>query len=161
MKWTLSQLRKSEFPFPVDYTIDMKDDILSREDVYDTSIITIKGMCYSMENDEYVFSLDISADLKMACSVTLESVDYKLKFHTDEVFATVEDENDSEINVVTNNTIDLDEIIHELVLVNLPMKVVKQGAENLYMSEKEYNDSLEKEEKINPAFAELNDYFKK
>lgn len=157
MKWTLAQLRKTSFPLNIDYKIDMKEELLKREDIYDASDVVIKGVAYEMENDEYVFALDISLDLKMACSVTLDSVDYKLKFHTDEVYSSVDDE---DINLIVNGIVDLDETIKSAVALNIPMKVVKEGAEDLYISEEEYENNKASEEKINPAFAELKDFFK-
>ena len=94
-------------------------------------------------------SLDKMPDVKaisltMTCAISLEDVIYPLDFHTDEIFKTENNDGD-DVNLVTN-IVDLDEVVLSNIIMRIPMKVVKEGA--TFKEE-------EKEEYINPAFADL------
>lgn len=155
MKWTLAELRKQQFPITIDEEIDYSEYAHRINDLKSISLVKVTGQGYEMNDDEYVFSLDIKASLVLQCAVSLEDVDYELSFHVDEVFVKEASEDDLEANVIDGNTIDLLEAIVDDVALNVPMKVVKKGYENFYKSEKE-----EDEVKINPAFESLKDFFK-
>ena len=156
MQWTLGQLAKMEKPINVNYTLDLSASIDLMPDVKEISLVEISGQGYESSFDEYIFSLDIKCTLTMACAVTLEDVIYPLNIHTDEMFA-VKNEDGDDINLIEGNTINLDPVILANVIMSIPMKVVIDGAEDVFVSEEEY-ESTPKE---NPAFADLEEYLKK
>lgn len=147
MKWTLGQLAKMSKPIEVSYELDLSDKLDKMPDVKAISMVKIMGSGYELGFDEYVFSLDVKCDLTMTCAISLEDVNYPLEFHTDEIFKTENNDGD-DVNLVTN-IVDLDEVILSNIIMRVPMKVVKEGAT--------YKDE-EKEEYINPAFADLKKY---
>ncbi len=147
MKWTLGQLAKMEKPIVVDYELDLSNSLDKMPDVKAISMVKISGNGYELGFDEYVFSLDIKVILTMTCAISLEDVLYPLDFHTDEIFKTENNDGD-DVNLVTN-VIDLDEVILSNIIMRIPMKVVKEGA--TFKEE-------EKEEYVNPAFANLKKY---
>lgn len=155
MKWTLAELRKQQFPIEINEEIDFSEYAYRINDLKSMSKVKVKGQGYEMNEDEYVFSLDIKASLVLQCAVSLEDVDYDLSFHVDEVFVKEASEDDLEANVIEGNTINLLDAVVDDVVLNVPMKVVKKGYENIFKSEKEKD-----EEKINPAFESLKDFFK-
>ena len=144
MKWTLGQLAKMNKPISVNYELDLSNDLDKMPDVKAISMVKISGSGYELGFDEYVFSLDIKCDLTMTCAISLEDVIYPLDFHTDEIFKTENNDGD-DVNLVTN-VVDLDEVVLSNIIMRIPMKVVKEGA--TFAEE-------EKEEYINPAFADL------
>lgn len=155
MKWTLQELRKQEFPIVINEEIDYTPCFNRLNDVKSMSKVKVNGYGYQMNDEEYVFSLDISASLIMQCAVTLEDVPYELSFHTDEVFVKNALDDDIESNIIEGNTIDLLEAVIDDVALNVPMKVVKKGHENEFPTTKE-----KEEDTVNPAFESLKDFFK-
>ena len=147
MKWTLGQLAKMSKPIEVNYELDLSGKLDKMPDVKAISMVKIMGAGYELGFDEYVFSLDVKCDLTMTCAISLEDVNYPLEFHTDEIFKTENNDGD-DVNLVTN-IVDLDDVILSNIIMRIPMKVVKEGAT--------YKDE-EKEEYINPAFADLKKY---
>ena len=147
MKWTLGQLAKMSKPIEVNYELNLSEYLDKMPDVKAISMVKIMGSGYELGFDEYVFSLDVKCELTMTCAISLEDVSYPLEFHTDEIFKTENNDGD-DVNLVTN-IIDLDEVILSNIIMRIPMKVVKEGAT--------YKDD-EKEEYINPAFADLKKY---
>ena len=144
MKWTLGQLAKMNKPIVVDYELDLSNSLDKMPDVKAISMVKISGNGYELGFDEYVFSLDIKCNLTMTCAISLEDVIYPLDFHTDEIFKTENNDGD-DVNLVTN-IVDLDEVVLSNIIMRIPMKVVKEGATF---------EEEEKEEYINPAFADL------
>jgi len=147
MKWTLGQLAKMSKPIEVNYELDLSEFLDKMPDVKAISMVKIMGAGYELGFDEYVFSLDVKCELTMTCAISLEDVNYPLEFHTDEIFKTENNDGD-DVNLVTN-IVDLDDVILSNIIMRIPMKVVKEGAT--------YKDE-EKEEFINPAFADLKKY---
>ena len=147
MKWTLGQLAKMSKPIDVNYELDLSEFLDKMPDVKAISMVKIMGAGYELGFDEYVFSLDVKCELTMTCAISLEDVNYPLEFHTDEIFKTENNDGD-DVNLVTN-IVDLDDVILSNIIMRIPMKVVKEGAT--------YKDE-EKEEYINPAFADLKKY---
>ncbi len=148
MKWTLGQLAKMNKPIEVNYELDLSEFLDKMPDVKAISMVKVMGNGYELGFDEYVFSLDVKCELVMTCAISLEDVKYPLEFHTDEIFKTENNDGD-DINLVTN-VVDLDEVILSNIIMRIPMKVVKEGMT--------FNSDDEKEEYINPAFADLKKY---
>ena len=149
MKWTLGQLAKMNKPIEVNYELNLSETLDKMPDVKAISMVKISGMGYELGFDEYVFSLDVKCELTMVCAISLEDVIYPLEFHTDEIFKTENNDGD-DVNLVTN-VIDLDQVILSNIIMRVPMKVVKEGAT--------FTEEVEKEEYINPAFADLKNKF--
>ena len=148
MKWTLGQLAKMSKPIAVDYELNLENELSKMPDVKAISMVKVSGVGYELGFDEYVFSLDINCILTMTCAISLEDVLYPLNIHTDEIFKTENNDGD-DVNLVTN-VVDLDSVILSNIIMQIPMKVVKEGAS--------YKDFDDKEEYINPAFADLKKY---
>ena len=148
MKWTLGQLAKMNKPIEVNYELDLSKFLDKMPDVKAISMVKVMGNGYELGFDEYVFSLDVKCELVMTCAISLEDVKYPLEFHTDEIFKTENNDGD-DINLVTN-VVDLDEVILSNIIMRIPMKVVKEGMT--------FDSDDEKEEYINPAFANLKKY---
>ena len=148
MKWTLGQLAKMSKPIEVNYELNLSEYLDKMPDVKAISMVKIMGNGYELGFDEYVFSLDVKCELIMTCAISLEDVKYPLEFHTDEIFKTENNDGD-DVNLVTN-VVDLDEVILSNIIMRIPMKVVKDGMT--------FDSDDEKEEYINPAFADLKKY---
>lgn len=157
MKWTLAQLRKMPNTIDVDAVLDLSEAVALMDDVIRIAPTEVKGTGKVLGLDHYLFQLHIQTTLYMACAVTLKEVEVKLAIEVEETFAQ-SNEHDEDVIIVENQTIDLLPVIVANINLHKPMKVVSDGAEDLYMSEEEYEN--EQKQKPNPAFAALKDFIK-
>ena len=152
MKWAIPQLRKLAKPFSFEYDYDLFNELVVKDDIKDVKKCHISGVCYEVSYDEYLFDLNIDAELVMVCSVSLLDVLVPLKFDTQIRFSyTIDDSSDDYL--ITKDTINLDEAILSEIVLNIPLKVVKEGYENEFMEEEET------EEEINPSLKALKELF--
>ena len=121
MKWSLSQLRKytnDKFTFNETVQIDKlydREDILAIEDINVSASMLIGTQRINVD-------LLISATVKMIDSRTGKVVDYPLEVQSVEVFdENLDDEEIEDDNLhAVDHTIDLEPIVRELIIVNLP-----------------------------------------
>lgn len=110
-----------------------------------------------------IITLNIDGDLVLLSSRSLKDVDYHIKDSYQLTFNIDEDSNDDvddNVIFVKGNEIDLDAYYYDLLLSNIPLKIIKEGEkENIsgdsweLISEDEYYKRKKDEE--NPMFASL------
>ncbi len=155
MKWTLAQLRKTKCPFTFSFDIDLSEDLVGFEDILDTDLCHVEGVCNSTGYDDYLFDLHIVVPLKLQCAITLNPVSYQIDTQAQEFFTL--DSTNEDANIIEGQTIDLREVIITNIILAKPMKVVQEGHEDDFKSA---SDTKEDEPKINPAFASLKNLLK-
>ena len=141
MKWSLQQLQKiNNRPYIVNVTYDYSDylekirntgtetDILDVKNVY--AIISIEKI--DMEN--FKFDYQINAELEIACALTLEPVPYNMNINVSETYSTNPDEDDDNQFPFDGNTIDTKMIVWSNILVNIPIRVVREDAYEILKS---------------------------
>ena len=152
MKWAIPQLRKLAKPFSFEYDFDLMSELVSTNDILEVKKCHIEGKCFEASYDEYLFDLNIDAELIMECSVSLLPVLVPLSFNTQVRFSySIDDSSDDYL--ITKDTINLDDAVLSEIVLNIPLKVVKEGYENEFMEEEP------EEEKINPSFQALKDLY--
>ena len=152
MKWAIPQLRKLAKPFSFEYDYDLMSELVSTNDILEVKKCHIEGKCFEASYDEYLFDLNIDAELIMECSVSLLPVLVPLNFNTQVRFSySIDDSSDDYL--ITKDTINLDDAVLSEIVLNIPLKVVKEGYENEFMEEEP------EEEKINPSFQALKDLY--
>ena len=111
-------------------------------------------------DDFLVLDFDIKSEVIGVCSYSLEDVPLNIK--TNASLSFTYDEEDEETIHIDKPIFDVDEYIIDLIVSEVPMKIVKKGAKlptngNGYrvLSEDEYNK--EQEEKVDPRWAALDD----
>ena len=146
--------------------LDIEDDIDFSNAELDQSHIRKIGSCHvKVHGQEYedliVLEIKIEAEVVGVCSYSLEDVPLKLKFK-DTLHFSNEIEDDEETIFEDKPIFDLDPYILELIITEVPMKIVKKGAKlpdsgNGYrvLSEEEY--LKEKEEKKDSRWSKLDD----
>ena len=153
MKWAIPQLRKLAKPFTFEYDYDLLNELVVKDDIKDVKKCHVSGVCYEVSYDEYLFDLNIDAELIMVCSVSLLDVLVPLKFDTQIRFSySIDDSSDDYL--ITKDTINLDEALLSEIVLNLPLKVVKEGYENEFLEEEE-----ETEEEIDPRLKALKELY--
>lgn len=125
MKWSLQQLYrygKNTFSFSEDY--DFSEKIKNIDDILDISIVHIEGTGRNINDNRYMFDINIKCNLVLECARTLEPVDFPIDLNVTEIYDTVDD---GEVNFVDKNTIDLEDVVWENIYLEKPMRVFKDG----------------------------------
>ena len=119
--------------------------------------VKITGQDYE---DFLVLNFEIVSDVIGVCSYTLEDVPLTIKVNTSLTF-TYEEEDEETIHI-DNPIFEVDEYILDLIIAEVPMKIVKKGAKlpssgegYRVLSEDEYNK--EQEQKTDSRWAALDD----
>ena len=147
MKFKVAELQnKLNKDTNIEGTISFKNKI--NDEIVDVSDATVKGYYdYTKSSETYTFNLHISVYVTSLCVITLEPVKLLVDFDT-KLFYTFKVTDDDSFPII-DNIIDLDDEIWGEIILHMPLRVIKEGAE--YVSEDEV--VLEKE---NP-FSELID----
>ena len=111
-------------------------------------------------DDYLILDFDIKSEVIGVCSYSLEDVPLTIKCHASLSF-TYEEEDEETIHI-ENPIFDVDEYIIDLIVSEVPMKIVKKGAKlptsgagYRVLTEDEYNK--EQEEKVDPRWKALDD----
>ena len=65
----------------------------------------------------------------VSCAVSLEEVAYPFETESTEVFSFVKVDFDEDVHEVKKNTVDLTPIVFQNIVMEVPIRVVKEGAE--------------------------------
>lgn len=126
LKWTLQQLEKlKETGLSFDETVEVSG--LSKRDpeIRKVSAVRVVGRTV-FEKDKISFLLQISGNMVLPSSKTLEDVEYPFDLQTVEVFrldASLHSEDEEEIHDVEGETIDLLSYVKDAILVEKPIRV--------------------------------------
>lgn len=113
----------------VNFDFDVDKELLKSNNIIDIKNIIVNGTV-SNDYDGYYLDLNVNGILVLPCSVTLNPVDYKIDIkiegNSKEIAEEIEnfDKNDE-------NTLDIFPIIWENILMEIPIRVVSEGAEPL------------------------------
>jgi len=138
----------------VEKEIIYEQQYLENTDIISISPIKVSGSIFKNDIGDLDLNINVSGELVLPCSVTLEPVKYPFSFEINEIIDE-KDENNLKKDV---NTLELKPYLWENILVEIPLRIV---SENAY--KKEYkgdgwqliNEDTKKENKNNP-FEALN-----
>ena len=163
MKWQLAKLVKESIKeIDIDEEIDFSDAVKKNPDIRKMSLISVtgKGNLYATER-MMKFHLTIKGEMTLACALTLDDVSYPFETTLQPVFIwDLEKYDENSDDYLVKDTIELASIIWQEIFLQIPLRVVKEGAHEelarlgidiLALEE------LEKEtkNKIDPRFAVL------
>lgn len=132
MKWTVAQLHKFQNDvMELDETINVKHVLQKKNpDIRDMSPVHVKGTA-DIDARKVTFHLIITGTFMLPCSRTLADVDYPFHIRSTETFllrpSDYSDETD-EAHVVEGGVVDLQPVIYELLLLEIPMQVFSEEA---------------------------------
>lgn len=155
MKFNKSAISPREMKV-LEETISFKD---VRKPLLELKNIKVKASIFA-DNKLINVALEIKGNAKVECAYTLEPVDYPLDFT--ESIDISEDENNLDAYFVKENTVILDPIILDLIVGEIPTRVIKKGAKLKQEGEgyrvlSEDDLKKDKEDEYNPAFDKLKD----
>lgn len=166
MKWTISQIQKHRNKdFLIDEFVQMDSIMETEPTIRKVSPIHLTGRA-DISATRVTFHIRIDGHLILPCSRTLVDVKYPIDVETTETFMlnSYDYEADEEVHQVTGDVIDLEPIIREILLVEVPIQVFcddNTGQEGAPQSGKgwEVIEEQEKSEKLDPRLAGLAKFF--
>ncbi|MDD2518445.1 MAG: DUF177 domain-containing protein [Bacilli bacterium] len=139
----------------IDEHLEFTEDQLINTDLMELKNVLVKGII-TKQSIDYNVKLEITGVMVLRCAVTLEPVNYPFNITIDEKLGEIIEEI-SEIVKKSENTIDIFPIIWENILVEIPMKVVSEKAQNYQAEGNGWKLITETEpiEEINPELEKL------
>ena len=128
MKWSLQQLNKysNEYlTFQTSYTFEEYSK--SVNGLISIGEVKVDGRAKCIGLDKYKFDLHICASLELEDAWTLEPVPFEIDIEVTEIFD--KDETDEDVRVIEKNTVDLYDVVWENILLEIPMRIVKEEKE--------------------------------
>lgn len=161
MKWTLSQLQKYRSKdFSFDEIVNVDEVVKMDAEIRDASPMRITGRA-DIDSEKVIVHFKMEGHLILPCSRTLVDVKYPISVETIETFLlkASDYETEEEVHQVQGDVIDMMPIIHELLVLEVPMQVFcdDSGEEGAPQSGKDWEviSEQEKTEKIDPRLAGL------
>ena len=142
----------------IDESIDIPKDLLEGTDIKNISKVKVNGNI--IENGEsYEVNLNISCNLTLVCSVSLNDVNYPINIEINEIISQ-NGENIEDFCKIINNSIDLVPIIWQNILVEVPIRVVSPDIEeeNIYGDGWKFITKEEENKEIDPRLEKLKDF---
>ncbi|MCD2136569.1 YceD family protein [Salinicoccus halitifaciens] len=160
MKWTLSQLRKFSDEV-IEFDGELKlDDLTDRRDIVSVDSTKVNGEIF-VRSDQFHVQMHIDSVITMLDSRTSEDIQVPVSVESMEIFdETVEETDDLDENVhPVIHTLDLEPVIRELIIVNLPNAYTESealaagGKDWMVIEEDDY--LREDVEKVDPRLEKL------
>lgn len=172
MKWAIPQLSKyRQNGMPIDEIVQLDGLMRRNSDIRRITPVHVKGFC-TFGASQMNCHFQLTGTLTLPCSRTWEDVEFPFDIESDEVFSWSDEINADEydnVHPVEGEVIDVDPVLEELILLEIPMQVFKEGAENpapknkadwSYLTEDEFLGQKEKDaQKTDPRLAALAKYF--
>lgn len=128
MKWSVAQLKKltvNPYQFSTEFVFSEEAKLI--EDILNIDIALVKGTITRVDDEIFKIDYQLEVSLTLSCALTLEPVEYPMNIEQSDLIGHADEENDDVIEI-TNNTIDLRNIIWDNILVNIPIRVVREDA---------------------------------
>ena len=160
MEYNLLRLRNNLDKYiSVDLTYTFSEEQLKGTDLLELKDVKIIGEIYKDSLDELNLIANVKGIFKIPCAVTLKPVDYPFDIKIEGTIDELMGENEEFVKK-DENTLDIFPIIWENILMEIPMRVISEGAED-QISNLEGNGwkviTDKEEDIINPALAKLKD----
>ena len=153
MKFDLRRLNSNiDSSINVDLTYDFTSDELKNTDLISCNI-HVKGEIYKSISNKLAVNFNMEGIMVLPCAITLKPVNYPFSIEIDDEI----DEYIDNFSENYQNTIDIFPIIWENILMEIPMRVVSEGAEDLKLEGDGWKLKLEEEH--SSPFDELKDLF--
>ncbi|MEQ6375222.1 YceD family protein [Bacillaceae bacterium S4-13-56] len=149
----------------INETVDLSEVKKADMDIREISPVKVTGTV-NKRGDEITFLLHIEGKMILPCSRTLVDVPYPFSKDFVEVFSTspyIQEGNEEEIHPVRGEVLDLKPFIKENVLLEVPLKVVADDAEEQNSPREgkgwEFIEEEQSSQKIDPRLAKLQGFF--
>lgn len=110
-------------------TIVLDKALYKNTDIRKLSPVEVSADIKRITDTSYKMSLEIKGEMTLPCSITLNDVIYPFDIKT-EVKLSNEDEEDEEYVKIIQNNIDIISIIWQNIVLEIPLRVVSEDANN-------------------------------
>ncbi len=117
----------------INESIEFKDEDLKNTEIKRLEDIKVKGNISRIDNNVYHLRINITGTMVLSCARSLEEVPQKLDIFVDKNIGIDEDE--EEKPVIFQNTLDIFAIVWENIVLEVPLRVVKEDANFLSSGE--------------------------
>ena len=142
----------------LDFTYSFSEEEIKNTDLLELNDVKIKGIITKDNLNEYNIDVFVEGIMVLPCAITLEPVNYpfsvKIEGNLEEMLEEI-GENSKKIE----NSIDILPIIWENILMEIPMRVISDGAEDVKLEGDGWRLITEEKGNINPEFEKLNKLF--
>lgn len=173
MKWSIHQLRKHrQGPLLLDEAVNLESVMKRNDEIRAIQPVRVSGTC-SIGEKKLTCQLRLEGTMTLPCARTWEDVEYPFEIESVEQFSWDEETlaMDDEIHPAAGDAVDFDPVLEELILLEVPMQVFCDNADELqqlegrgwsYTTDEQLEASREEEaeEKVDPRLAGLADFFK-
>ena len=162
MKWNLNYIQKYAKPsFNFNEKIEFDKELTSKiTGLFGLENVEVNGtLRYLSSTDHCFIEFEVKGIMKLKCALSNEDVDYQFN-DKDNITFSFSATDDDEIIFAKGNTIDLTPFVWQLIVVNVPLRVVKNNI-NLEKNININNEINKNEEKIDPRLECLKNYFDK
>ena len=113
----------------IDESLEFSEEILKNTEIKRLENIKAKGELTRIENSTYHITLNITGNMVLLCARSLEEVDYNLNIFIDKNIG--EEETEEEKQVILQNSLDIFGIVWENIVLEVPLRVIKENADFL------------------------------
>ena len=110
-------------------TIVLDEALYKNTDIRKLSPVEVSADIKRITDTSYKMSLEIKGEMTLPCSISLNDVIYPFDIKT-EVKLSNEDEEDEEYVKIIQNNIDIISIIWQNIVLEIPLRVVSEDANN-------------------------------
>ena len=143
----------------IDETYSFKKEELAGTDLIKLDNVKIVGELFKNSLGNIELSINVDGVMVLPCAITLKPVDYpfsiEINGEVEELMADFE-----ENSIKFQNTIDILPIIWENILMEIPMRVVSEGADISNLKGDGWRVITEKEENVNSELSKLEELLK-
>jgi uncharacterized protein len=156
---------------PLDEAVNLDSVKKRNPEIRDIKPVHVTGSCV-IGSKKLTCHFKLEGVMTLPCSRTWEDVEFPFSVETDEQFSWDEATlaSDDTIHPVVGEIIDPTPIFEELILLEVPMQIFSEKAEEMtgaegkgwsYTTDEEYEERLreEKEKNVDPRLAGLADFF--
>ena len=126
MELDITKLNTGLIPFiEFDQSVTIPESMIENTEIVSLSEISIKGRLTKTSDEAYNLNAMVNGTMVLKCAVSLENVDYPFNIVIDENISN--DEYDEENLKIDSNSLEIIPIIWENILLEIPLRVVKEN----------------------------------
>lgn len=140
----------------IEETYSFSEEDLKHTDVTNIDNVTIDGTITLDALGEIYLDLEVNGVMVIPCAITLKPVDYPFSIVIEGTLEEILDET-TEKTINYQNSLDILPIIWENILMEIPMRVVSEGAEEVELSGDGWKLITDDDKKENSELSKLKD----
>lgn len=149
----ISKLKNNtESKLEIDEAFEFDDKTLKNTEIKRLENVKAKGTISRIDNNVYHITINITGNMVLLCARSLEEVNYPLDIFVDKNIG--EDEETEEKQLIFQNSLDIFAIVWENIVLEVPLRVIKEDASFLKSGDG-WSLVSNKEEINNSPFSDL------